>query len=290
MSIAPELLETATGPFAYLAEGALDAPVVLCLHGFPDHAPSFGPLMSHLAAAGYRAVAPWMRGYAPSTPRGPYHVDQLADDVVAIAAELSPLQPVRVLGHDWGAVATYQALSKAPERFAAAVTLSVPHPLAFVDNLRRQPAQLRRSWYMFFFQLPALPEQVVPRRDFAFVDRLWRAWSPALRLDPNDMAALKQCLTASMPAPIEYYRAMAQPPRAARARARQAARRRIATPTLHLHGGDDGCISPDACRDQGRWFDGPFRSETICGVGHFMQLEAPAVIAAAAARWFDAHR
>jgi pimeloyl-ACP methyl ester carboxylesterase len=93
------------GPFAALAAGPPDGELVLCLHGFPDHAPSFEALLEELSQAGRRAVAPWMRGYAPSTLEGPFDLTQLASDALAIAESLSPKRPVSLVGHDWGALA-----------------------------------------------------------------------------------------------------------------------------------------------------------------------------------------
>jgi pimeloyl-ACP methyl ester carboxylesterase len=258
---------------------------VLCLHGFPDHAPSFLPLMEELARAGFRTAAPWMRGYAPSVTEGPYHAEQLAADAIALADALFEDEPCAILGHDWGAVATYAALADAPTRWRRAITLAVPHPLVFLRALSRQPAQLRRSWYMGFFQLPHVPELVVPRDDFAFVRRLWRTWSPDYELPAQAHAELAACLGASMPAPIDYYRAMVRPVRETIARQRAAAARRIDVPTLHLQGERDGCIAPAACVGQERYFAGEFASEVLPGLGHFVQLEAPAAVAARVADW-----
>ncbi len=273
--------------FAHIERGDAGAPVVLCLHGFPDHAPSFEPLMDRLAAAGYRAVAPWMRGYAPSPLEGPYDTDQLARDLVEMADDFSPGAPCCLVGHDWGAVATYAALSATPGRWRRAVTMSVPHPQAFLRALRRDRAQRRKSWYMFFFQLPIVPERVVPRGDFAFVNRLWRAWSPDFALPEAEREALHACLAASMPAPIGYYRAMTRPPREALARIRAAADP-ISVPTLHLCGARDGCIAPEAGHGQERFFAGPFASRVLPGVGHFMQLEDPDAVADHVVSWLGA--
>ncbi len=284
-------IETRAGSFEALEAGARDAPLVLCLHGFPDHPPSFVPLCDRLARAGYRTVAPWMRGYAPSVAGGPYDVDTLAGDVLAIADALSPGAPVALVGHDWGAVATYAAAASHPERLSAVVTMAVPHPLAFARNAARQPEQLARSWYMAFFQLRGLADRVVAARDFAFIERLWRRWSPGYLPDPAAMRALKACLGASMPAPLAYYRAMAWPPGEALARMRgqTPSARSIRVPTLHVCGHDDGCIGPAASRGQDRFFSGPFRSEQVMGVGHFMQLEAPDRVAALVLDWLDRH-
>jgi pimeloyl-ACP methyl ester carboxylesterase len=165
-------LATARGRFHALAAGDPRHPPVLVLHGFPDAPPTFAPLLTALAAGGLRAIAPWLRGYAPSVLDGPYDVDALADDVAAWADALSPDRPVRLLGHDWGALATYAACARHPARIAAAVTLAVPHPMAFVRGL--DAAQLARSWYMLFFQLPGALRGSAAARDFALIDRLWR--------------------------------------------------------------------------------------------------------------------
>lgn len=272
-------LSTRNGRFAAIADGDDGAPVVMLLHGYPDHAPSWRPVMRRLAGAGYRAVAPWLRGYAPSVLDGPHTIDQLADDFTALADALSPDAPVRIVGHDWGAIGTYPALAAAPGRFSAAVTMSVPHPGVFRGA--RNLSQLRRSWYVILYQLPAIPALVTPRRDFAMIDKLWRDWSPGYTPDPDEHARLKDCLRASMPAPVLYYRSIAKmmsrrPPR-------------VSVPTLNLHGADDGCVGASLTDGQDRWFDGPFRRDIVPGVGHFMQLEDPPAVADAIVGWFRDH-
>lgn len=279
-------LQTPSGDFQALDQGDRGGPLVLCLHGFPDFPPNLEPVAARLAAMGNRAVSPWMRGYAPSVLGGPYHPGQLARDVLALAEALSPDRPVRLLGHDWGAVATYAACSLAPGRVAAAVTLAVPHPLAFLSALPMDPAQLRRSWYMGFFQARGLAEHVVARDDFALVDRLWRRWSPGYVLPATRREALHRCLAASLPAPLRYYRALLWPPRQALVTLRGPASRAIAVPTLHLHGAEDGCIAADVGRDEARWFRGPFAREVLPGAGHFLALEAPDAVAERAVAWF----
>jgi pimeloyl-ACP methyl ester carboxylesterase len=273
------------GEFAYLEAGGIGAPLVLCLHGFPDHAPTFEPLIEGLARVGYRAVAPWMRGYAPTTTDGPFDVERLADDVRELAEALAPGRPITAIGHDWGAVAIYRAAVRFPELFASAVTMAVPHPAVFLRALLRNPRQLRRSWYMFFFQLPALPELALAR---GLAERLWRSWSPGFELGESERRRLMDCLTRSGAAPIEYYRAMFRigPNLSRRIRELEAS---IEVPTLYLHGDRDRCIGVEATRGQMHYFSGPFEQELLAQAGHFLQLEVPERVLESALRWLKVH-
>jgi pimeloyl-ACP methyl ester carboxylesterase len=279
------------GTFHYLAaspHGREDAPLVLVLHGFPDHPLTFRPVIARLVEAGYRVVAPWMRGYHPSVRRGPYHIERLAEDVLEMARALSPDRPVFAVGHDWGAVALYHALAMAPECFAAAATLAMPHPQAFLDRLWLVPRQLRRSWYMFFFQLRAVPEHTLAHHDFSFVDRLWRAWSPGYQLAATDRAALHECLRASMPGPLGYYRALLWPPRQAMSMLRgHTLARAISVPVLYMHGARDGCIDCAVGDGQEVYFTGLYERAIIERAGHFLQLEAPDMVAGFIVDWFQ---
>jgi pimeloyl-ACP methyl ester carboxylesterase len=261
-------IATSSGDFAYEAFGPGDGELVMCAHGFPDHPRSFRYLARALAREGRRVIVPWMRGYAPSTRTGPFHLDRIADDLVEIATALSPSRPSILVGHDWGACAAYVALARHPARFRKAVTLAVPHPLAFLRGSMRHPSQLRRSAYMAYFNVPGVSDRGVARDDFAFIDRLWRIWSPGLAPDPEAMQELKACLARSMPAPILYYRAL---PRWRPRRPGQLAR--ITVPTLYLHGADDGCVAAAVAEGQERYFN-DFRGAVIPASGHFLHLEA----------------
>jgi len=280
-------IDAPAGRFAALACGDAGAPVALVLHGFPDHPPSFARLLRLLADAGYRVVAPWLRGYYPSPLDGPYHLDRIADDIIEMSTILSPRRPVALVGHDWGAVASYAALADAPGRFFCGATLAVPHPVAFLANAPRTPRQLAKSWYMFFFQAPGVAERVVPRADFRLIDRLWKAWSPNLEVAPQDRRDLKDCLARSMPAPIEYYRAAMRPLLEARERVARRAAQTISVPTLHLTGADDGCIGPTLGDGQEKYFTSDFESRVLPGLGHFLAQEAPERVADHLIPWIN---
>jgi len=279
---APErlVLSLPGGAFHALAWGDPAAPPLLWLHGFPDHPPTAAPFLARLAGA-RRVIAPWLRGYAPSPLGGPYDLDTLAADAIAVIERIAGARGrADVVGHDWGAAITYRACAIAPGRVRRAVTLALPHLRTFLRGQRR-PAQLRQSWYMLLFQVPGA-ERIVRARELALIDRLWRAWSPHLSLDDNRRAELHACLRASLPAPLEYYRALVRP--LAGLRARLAAwSSPIEAPLLQLHGAEDGCILPPRDPD-----DRYFRARTlevVRNTGHFLHLEQPGPIAERVAGW-----
>ncbi len=282
-------IPTRNGEFQALTAGDRGAPPVLILHGFPDGPPTFVALLAGLAARGYRAIAPWMRGYAPSVTTGRCDSAALADDVLGLIDAVEPRRPMRVIGHDWGAVATYVACARAPARIAAAVTLSVPHPLTYLWRAATT-GQARASWYMAFFQLPGA-FALTRRRDFALIDYLWRRWSPGLTLTNAQRAELHTSLAASWPAPARYYRDLARElvGAAIKLELDTPLTRAITVPTLYLHGTDDGCIRPAAARGAERHFRGAYRHQLVPGAGHFLALERPAEIAALAEAWFAEH-
>ena len=278
MTRQPDLfVDTAHGRFAALAAGPADGPVVLCLHGFPDTPGTFDGLLAALAAAGFRAVAPWLRGYSPSPLEGEFGMAALAADLLALGEALGAS---RVVGHDWGALAVYAALAQAPSRLSAVVTLAVPHPRAVRRNLLRNPAQLLRSRYILLFQLPGA-QGWLQRRDFAYVDALWRRWSPALVPAPEHLREVKATLAASGSAPLAHYRAifgglLGEP----------AAGAAPTPPLLYLAGAADGCIGVELAADQAGLLGGPYKERIFAGAGHFLHLERPDEVAAEIIAWF----
>lgn len=269
-------------------------PVVLCLHGFPDHARSFRHQLPALAAAGFRAVAPTLRGYEPSSqPDGKpasYHPVRIAHDVIAWARQLSD-QPVHLVGHDWGAVVTDIALHLAPECFARSATIAVP-PLGAVQNVAwKLPRQLRLSWYMFYFQLRGIADRAVARDDFAFLERLWRDWSPGWAWDPAEMTALKETFRQPgvLRAALGYYRATFNLLLADTILMQKLARAPYDVPLLAITGALDGCMDTRTYDLVDRsLFRAGLRIERIAGAGHFAHQEKPDEINALLVDWLTA--
>lgn len=269
---------------AALAWGPPDGRLVLCLHGFPDSAwgwRAFGPL---LAEHGLRVVAPFSRGYAPTgpAPDGDYHIGALMYDVLAVHRELGAPEDAVLIGHDWGAF-TASAIAAYPDSpFAEHISMAVP-PVGAINRtrgslgrqLRMIPRQLRNSWYIFFFQVPGLPERVLPR----VIPRLWRDWGPA---GYDTDTALDDAL-AALPSPahrraaVAYYRAMVRPSRPSRQYADLHKVRfdvpRV--PILHVQGLQDGAMQAGYAESITSVLPQGSQVVTIPAAGHFLHIERP---------------
>lgn len=291
--MAPEITTSTTSAngidFTYLECGS--GPLALCLHGFPDSAHSWRHLLPALADAGFRAVAPFTRGYYPTStaPNGMYQTGALSADANALHDVLGGDERAVIVGHDWGAPSAYGAVASEPARWRRVVGMAVPpgpaFGAAFIGNLD----QIKRSWYMFYFQHP-LADMVVPANDLAFIDMLWRDWSPGYD-GSTDAENCKTCLRdpQHLAAALGYYRAtIGAGPRDPRYDAIQAASQaELPRPTLYLHGSSDGCIGrevADSVPAMSPWVT----VRIIEGAGHFMQLEKPDEVNDAVVHWVTA--
>lgn len=261
--------------FGVLTAG--EGPLVLCLHGFPDTAWSWRHLLVELAESGRRGVAPFMRGYAPTgiPADGIYQTGALAADAVALHEALGGGGDAVVVGHDWGAPAAYGAANLAPDRFRRVVGAAVP-PGGALGRGFLSYDQLRRSWYMFFFQ-HGLADVVVPMDDLAFIERLWRDWSPGHE-PGEDLDHVRRALGSpdNLAAALGYYRAtLGDGPRDPDLDAAQAATGTMPSqPLLYLHGADDGCVGLEVAELARPEIVSPgSRMEVVADAGHFLQVE-----------------
>jgi pimeloyl-ACP methyl ester carboxylesterase len=277
--------------------GVLEAgtgPLALCLHGFPDSAHTWRYLLPALADAGFHAVAPFMRGYAPTKipADGCYQLGALVADAVGLHDALGGDDRAVLIGNDWGAEAAYGAAAFAPDRWRRVVTLAVP-PLALDTDIFADYDQLKRFFYLFFLKTP-FAESVVAADDMAFLDRLWEDWSPGYDAREN-LRNVKQCLRGegNLTAAIGYYRAEepglhdfgVDSPYAAEELALATAGPQ---PTLYLHGNRDGCIDLALVEDAKRHLGSGSRMQVIQGAGHFPQVEKPTAVNAQILAWVSA--
>jgi pimeloyl-ACP methyl ester carboxylesterase len=266
--------------FAALEAGRPGDPLALCLHGFPDSPWSWRQTLQILAENGYHAVAPFMRGYAPTElPRSGFALADLAEDVLILEEELRGSRPTVLIGHDWGAAAVYVALERDPHRWACAVAASVPPTDDSIDA--GSLAQLRRSWYSFLFQLPDIevPERIAAADDLALVEMLWRDWSPGLEA-PEEIEHAKRALRPEghLRAAITYYRDA--PTRSPMRRSAADSGRPLGwdVPLLYLHGRRDGCIGVEALERIQDRLRPTTRVTVFEDAGHFLQLERTAQV------------
>lgn len=269
--------------FGYLSQGR--GPLVLCLHGFPDTAYTYVDLMQRLSQQGYTVVAPFTRGYAPTEipADNNYSMEDFGKDAIALIEALGE-KKAYLVGHDWGASAVYAACSLAPEKVIKAVTAAVPHPQA----LKLTGAQIRKSWYIFFFQLRFIAERRLKRNNYALVDKLWRDWSPSLsRSDSIELInALKLALgkPENLTAALGYYRALFNGGNIKRTQALLS--KPISVPTLTIAGELDGCIGPEHFPAMKGLFSQQFELFIMQGAGHFMHQEQTEVFANTVSNFF----
>lgn len=270
--------------FAYLSAGADDArrPLALCLHGFPDTAHGWRHLLPALADAGFRAIAPFQRGYAPTQvpSDGCYQAGALGVDANALHEALGGDSDAIIIGHDWGAVGTYAAAVLEPQRWRRVVTMAVPPGNSFALGLLTNLEQVQKSWYMFFF-LHGLSDMVAPANDLALLDRLWSQWSPGYDAT-IDLRLVKDSLRdpANLTAALGYYRAtLGNGKRDSRYDAAQAATQVAPTqPTLYMHGRDDGCLGVETAQHAMTVVPPNVTIEIVDHAGHFLHLQQPAIV------------
>ena len=186
--------------------GPEDGEPVILLHGFPEAWFGWEKQILALAAAGFRVVAPDQRGYnLSSKPTGVenYQIRTLVKDIRGLAKTLG-LESFHLAGHDWGAIVAWSLAIALPRRIRSLAIANVPHPDVFGKYLRSHPAQLLKSWYMFFFQLRGLPEKMAQARNYQFLlSALPDGWPEGLYNRYREAWAQPGALTAM----INWYRA-----------------------------------------------------------------------------------
>ena len=271
---------TANGiDFAMLEEGS--GPLVVFLHGFPDNAHTWSYQLPVLAKEGYRCVAPFLKGYAPTTHQHLTQYDKaaLVADIAALVSQLSPDQPCFLVAQDWGAIIGYSMLAAYPELFKRAVLMAVPHPTETAKSLLI-PKHIHRSFHWWFFQLSELPERALIENDMAFIDYLWSYWTTEGFKDEKHIQSVKDTLKQPgvLSASLAYYRAMfAKTGLDSRLDAlRQLMNRPIQVPTLALCGADD--LRAELMQDQSQYFENEYDFQLSEKSSHFLHREQPLVV------------
>ena len=254
--------------FGYLEAG--QGPLVLLFHGYPETARSWSPVQQQLASRGYRVIAPFMRGYPPSSfaDNEDYTVGALSNDVIALIEAFGADQAA-IVGHDWGASAVYRAAMDQPEKVSALVALAIPHPIAIADD----PTVLIKANHFIYYQFPTA-ERLVWSYDFVHIEKIYETWSPTFRPPQEEIDDVKA--TFRVPGAIKgalgYYWSFFGSPQSDPTT-------QITVPSLVIAGEADGAADIARYAKAEAGFTSDYRLETLEGVGHFPQIEAPDEVA-----------
>ncbi|MFZ4874645.1 alpha/beta fold hydrolase [Janthinobacterium sp. Mn2066] len=283
---------------AYLEWNPAGHRTAVLVHGWPDSPESWRGTATALAAAGYRVLAPALRGCAPTRFR--HAATRRSGQLAALGRDLldfidaMQLQRPLLVGHDWGARAVANACGLRASAASALVMLSV----GYGTNDPQQAlsyGQARNYWYHWFMATPRGQHAVEHDRQ-AFTRMLWDTWSPAGWYTQADFARASRAFDGPDWAEVvlHSYRhrwafVQGDPAYAADEAALQPAPV-LHLPTLVLHGAADTCNHPDTSGGRERYFSGPYRRVLLEGIGHFPQREAPQAVAGAILVFADGHQ
>ena len=264
-------------------------PLVLLLHGFPTFWWTWRHALPVLAAAGFRAAAMDLRGYAGSDhpPRG-YDPFTLSADVSGVIRSLGARDAV-IVGHGWGGFLAWTAAVTHPEAVRAIAPISMPHPRRLRASISRDPAQRRASSYVFGFQVPASPERDLLEDGAAEVGDILREWSATPSWPDDHTVATYRAgmlLLNTAHCALEYHRwALRSIPRPDGIRYANRMKTPIQAPVLHLQGGSDPTVLPSSAQGSEQYVAGPYQYTEFPGVGHFPHEESPEDVHAALLAW-----
>jgi pimeloyl-ACP methyl ester carboxylesterase len=266
--------------FDAIAAGPADGDVVLCLHGFPQFADAWTPVLEALGAAGFRAVAFDQRGYSPGArPAGiaAYAMPHLVADVIAVADKLGATR-FHLIGHDWGGAVAWAVAGAHADRLKTLTVLSTPHSEALTTAIRSDPDQQTRSGYMLMFRAPeGVAETYLLGDEAANLRAVYKG-----KVAPGQIDSIVERLGdggALTPA-LGWYRAMADNPRVGQ----------IIVPTLFVWGDEDQALGRTAALATARHVKGPYRFEIVEGGSHWLIDERPDAIIALIAPHLHAPR
>jgi epoxide hydrolase 4 len=279
----------ANGETFELAECGSGDRLAICLHGFPEINYSWRFQMPVLAARGWRVWAPNLRGYgASSKPEGvtAYRLDTLAADVGAIidaAIAEAPAREIMLIAHDWGAIVAWHFAIRRIRPIDRLVIMNVPHPKCGMREIRHWH-QFRKSWYIFFFQLPWLPERIMAGNGARGIKGAFYNMAVDKTRFPKEVlqtyadAALRPGAITAM---INYYRALIRIPDG-----RAIGDARVSVPTLMIWGEEDSALDV-RCTDGTQEWVPNFELHRLPGVSHWVQQEAPETVNAILGGWLD---
>jgi pimeloyl-ACP methyl ester carboxylesterase len=276
---------TANGLRFHVAACGQGDRLALCLHGFPECWYSWRHQMPLLARLGYRVWAPDLRGYGeterPSRVQD-YAIERLLDDVAGLI-DASGARSTLLVGHDWGGVIAWYFALRRVRPLDRLVLMNLPHP-AIMEHAMRTWRQLRRSWYVFFFQIPRLPEALMRMQHCRAIREAFRGMAVDKSRFPDEVLQV-YCDNAARPgaltAMVNYYRAML---RGGARRQQRLGYPVIDTPTLLLWGEEDSALGKETTYGTERYVSN-LTLRYLPRVSHWVQQEAPETVNAMLEAW-----
>lgn len=258
----------------YVTQG--EGPLIVLLHGFPEFWYSWRLQIPFLADLGYTVVAPDLRGYNDSDkPSSGYDIPTLLRDIVGLIKGLGYEKAI-IIGHDWGGVLAWSFAIAYPELTEKLVVLNAPHPGAMQRELRTLK-QLRKSWYMFAFQLPWLPEYMLGRNHAETIGRMFQQAAVKKEAFPADVLAhYREAMSkpGALTSSINYYRALLRRPQNL---LNSQAIRTINVPTLLIWGEQDIALDISLTEALDQWVTN-LQVKRIRDSGHWVQQEQPELV------------
>ena len=269
-------LEQSSSAHYYFVSGKGE-PLIL-LHGFPDCAENYFHQLEFFSSKGFQVFAPFMPGYHPEDAElDTYQSLRISEEIIKFSRSVTD-RKINLVGHDWGAAVAYGIAGLEPELVNKLIALSVPHGPNLGESFILDGDQQRKSWYMFFFQLP-MADLAVPTNNFSFIERLWTDWSPnwpeyKVYCDRTiEILSQENVLSKA----LAYYRSTFQPSlQSDRVNQMQdkIGVNKIRPPTLYLHGENDGCITANLSEGMDANFEN-LEIKILPDCGHFLHLEKP---------------
>jgi pimeloyl-ACP methyl ester carboxylesterase len=256
-------------------------PLVVMLHGFPECWYSWRHQIRALAPQ-FECVAPDLRGYGGTdAPVGieNYSLDKLIGDVAELIEACGRRRAI-IMAHDWGGAIAWATALQRPEIVERLVVMNCPHLKKFSENLRRNPRQMLKSWYILFFQIPRLPEALLRARDFALIKRMLRDSAvQKSAFGDEDLAHFRAAFRNpySLTAALNYYRQLFRTNLRDR-KTPQWMEHKIASPTMVIWGEQDVALRKELTFGMKELFTGPFEIHYVSDSGHWVQQEKPAMV------------
>ncbi len=254
----------------YVTQG--EGPLIVLLHGFPEFWYSWRYQIPFLAEHGYTVVAPDLRGYNETDkPRKGYDIPTLLRDIKGLIKGLGQ-QKASIVGHDWGGVLAWTFAMNYPEMTESLIVMNAPHPIAMMREMRTLK-QLRKSWYVFAFQIPWLPEYMLGRNHANEIGRMFRGAALQKSVFPREVTAKYQeamSKPGAIKAAISYYRQLFR-------RLPISFKRyevQIKAPTLLIWGEQDIALGVELTTGLERWVN-DIQIKRIPDSGHWVQQEQP---------------